>query len=146
MYTVKILSFRAHRSVQQWKLRSDCSLGTRMIKIFTVSIPSAQFCRHYSMVEPNNRKINSRQGRCARSRCRIWAVCFGDILNLYIVFLGNETAKCLFFSSPERKFRKSYCCHPGVGVRVGVSVGVRNGQCAAGELSCTRTGLVCFIL
>ena len=28
------------------------------------------------------------------------------------------------FSSPVRKYRKSYCSHPGVGVGVGVSVGV----------------------
>ena len=28
------------------------------------------------------------------------------------------------FSSPVRKYRKSYCSHPGVGVSVGVGVGV----------------------
>ena len=33
---------------------------------------------------------------------------------------------CFVFSSPVRKYRKSYCNHPGVGVSVsvGVSVGV----------------------
>ena len=30
----------------------------------------------------------------------------------------------MLFSSPVRKYRKSYCSHPGVGVGVGVSVGV----------------------
>ena len=29
----------------------------------------------------------------------------------------------LLFSSPVRKYRKSYCSHPGVGVGVGVGVG-----------------------
>ena len=30
---------------------------------------------------------------------------------------------CPFFSMPERKFRKSYCCHPGTGVRNCVRTG-----------------------
>ena len=37
------------------------------------------------------------------------------------LFLGFAN---LLFSSPVRKYRKSYCSHPGVGVGVSVGVGV----------------------
>ena len=51
---------------------------------------------------------------------------FGILSRLTVAFTAFKTLylESFFFSSPVRKYRKSYCNHPGVGVGVGVSVSV----------------------
>ena len=49
---------------------------------------------------------------------------FQKILGIFFVKHYSKLLKNLLFSSPVRKYRKSYCSHPGVGVGVSVSVSV----------------------
>ena len=53
-----------------WKLRSYCSLGIGMIRFYKVTIQSAHFCRHYSLVYREQRPAGLQQrrnGRCLLS-------------------------------------------------------------------------------
>ena len=43
---------------------------------------------------------------------------------LMLIMSPPEGSGDIVFSSPVRKYRKSYCSHPGVGVSVSVGVGV----------------------
>ena len=43
--TVKTLCFRIDHLVKHCKLRSTCSLGISLIRVYTVAIPSAHCCR-----------------------------------------------------------------------------------------------------
>ena len=43
--TVKALSFRTYHLDKQCKLRSVCSLGIGLIRVYIVAIPSAHCCR-----------------------------------------------------------------------------------------------------
>ena len=47
----------------QWKLKSNCSLGIGMIRFYKVTIQSAHFCRHYSLVYREQRPAGSQQRR-----------------------------------------------------------------------------------
>ena len=47
----------------QWKLRSNCSLGIGMIRFYKVTIPSAHFCKHYTLVYREQQPAGLQQRR-----------------------------------------------------------------------------------
>ena len=48
---VNTLSFRADRSIQTEETKIKLLLKTEQIRVYTVAIPCAHFCWHYSSVE-----------------------------------------------------------------------------------------------
>ena len=89
--TFKALTFRPDHLDKQCKLRSICSLGIGLIRVYTVAIPTAHCFRTAS---------NSRTGAdCACSRYGTEIVCCFGILffNFNGVLPRNETLNVFFF-------------------------------------------------
>ena len=85
----------------QWKLRSNCSLGIGMIRFYKVTIQSAHFCRHYSLVhlyrEQRPASLQQRRnGGCLLNVVFFWSplcsVC------LFLFFSVRVTAQYMKFS------------------------------------------------
>ena len=74
----------------QWKLRSNCSLGIGMIRFYKVTIQSAHFCRHYSLVYRGQRPVGLQQRRT------------GGCLLIVVFFWSPLCSVCLFLFSSVR--------------------------------------------
>ena len=74
----------------QWKLRSNCSLGIGILRLYKVSFQSAHFCRHYSLVYREQRPAGLQQRRN------------GGCLLIVVFFWSPLCSVCLFLFSSVR--------------------------------------------
>ena len=83
----------------QWKLKSNCSLGIGMIRFYKVTIQSAHFCRHYTLVYREQRPAGLQQRR--NGGCLLIVVFFWSPLCsvcLFHFFSVRATAQYMKFS------------------------------------------------
>ena len=82
----------------QWKLISNCSLGIGVIRFYKVTIQSAHFCRHYSLVYREQRPAGLQQRR--DGGCLLTVVFFWSLLCsvcLFLFFSVRVTAQYMKF-------------------------------------------------
>ena len=71
----------------QWKLRSNCSLGIGMIRFYKVTIQSAHFCKHYTLVYREQRPAGLQQRRNGGCLLIVVFLLVSSMLSLPIPFL-----------------------------------------------------------
>ena len=83
----------------QWKLRSNCSLGIGMIRFYKVTIQSAHFCKHYTLVYREQQPAGLQKRR--NGGCLLIVVFFWSPLCsvcLFLFFSVRVTAQYMKFS------------------------------------------------
>ena len=97
-YTLKVSTVKMGVYIQ-WKLRSNCSFGIGTIRFYKVTIQSAHFCRHYSLVYSEQRPAGLQQRR--NGGCLLIVVFFWSPLCsfcLFLFFSVRVTAQYMKFS------------------------------------------------
>ena len=97
-YTLTVSTVKMGVYIQR-KLRSNCSLGIGMIRFYKVTIQSAHFSRHYSLVYKEQRPAGLQQrrnGGCLLIVVFIWSPLYS--VCLFLFYSVRVTAQYMKFS------------------------------------------------